>query len=164
MNQIDSIAANLVRRLGGKTKFHRQFSKLTTQALSEVIDHTRTGRTSVDQLEKTEKTYIGTKIEILSRALLNLSKGEKLDLKVGKHEVDVKFTVGNTWMIPMEAFNEVCLLIFANEKKNTFGVGLLKMTPANLTLAENRDRKRRVSSRGKGNILWLAHGWRGPFV
>jgi hypothetical protein len=134
------------------------FGSLVRRSLDEVIDTIRTGRTSLSELEKTEKTYIGTKVEILTRSLLSVKKGNKLDLKVGNHEVDVKFTVGNTWMIPMEAFNEVCLLIVATEKKNTFGVGLLQMTPENLTAGENRDKKKSVSANGKKNILWLAQG------
>lgn len=134
------------------------FCSLIVRSLDEVIDTARTGRISLKELEKTEKTYIGTKVEILARSLLGLKKGNKLDLKVGNHEVDVKFTIGSTWMIPMEAFNEVCLLIHANEDKGTFGVGLLQMFPDNLTTGENRDKKLSVSANGRKNIAWLAQG------
>lgn len=151
-----SVSRSIRSKFNSDENLALAFHNLVRQSLDEVVDTARTGRKSVAELEKTEKTYIGTKVEILTRALLKLSKGEKLDLLVGNTEVDVKFTVGNTWMIPMEAFGEICLLIYASEKKSEFGVGLLKMTPGNLTKAENRDKKLSVSSRGKKNILWLA--------
>lgn len=157
MNQeINSVARAIKRKFKSDLDLEGAFHNLVRQSIDEVIDNARTGRTSLAQLEKTEKTYIGTKVEILTRALLKLPKGNKLDLLVGKTEVDVKFTIGNTWMIPMEAFNEICLLIYGNEKKGTFGVGLLKMTPANLTKGENRDKKLSVSSRGRSKVIWLA--------
>lgn len=156
MNQeINSVARVIKRKFSSNFELQLAFHDLVRMSIDEVIDEARTGRTSLAQLEKTEKTYIGTKVEILTRALLKLPKGNKLDLLVGKTEVDVKFTTSGKWMIPMEAFGEICLLIEANEKKAQFGVGLLKMTPANLTKGENRDKKLSVSSRGRSNIIWL---------
>jgi len=51
----------------GISGFKRIVAKELRRALDEVIDGPRTGRYSVEQLEKTEKTYIGTKVEILIR-------------------------------------------------------------------------------------------------
>ena len=48
------------------------------QCVDDVIMTPKTGRRSYDELEKTEKTYIGTRVEIELRAMLNLPKG-KLD-------------------------------------------------------------------------------------
>ena len=42
-----------------------RFRDVVRHGIDEVIDGGRTGRWSVDQLVKTEKTYIGTKIEHL---------------------------------------------------------------------------------------------------
>ena len=133
------------------------FSHLIRQALDEVIDGGRTGRWKVEQLEKTEKTYIGTKLEILVRNQFEFPRGKTLDLKIAGHEVDVKSTVRNNWnwMIPKEARGNICLLIRADEKAACFSVGLLRMTDDNLTLGENRDRKVSVSSIGKQRIDWL---------
>jgi hypothetical protein len=154
---ISKVSQTILSKFNSGAELTEKFHNLVRQSIDEVVDTARTGRTSLSELEKTEKTYIGTKVEILTRAMLGLTKGERLDLKVAGIEVDVKFTVGKTWMIPMEAFGEICLLIYGNEKKGTFGVGLLKMTPGNLTKGANRDRKLSVSSRGKKNIVWLAH-------
>jgi len=154
---ISKVSQAILSKFSNGAELTEKFHNLVRQSIDEVVDTPRTGRTSLSELEKTEKTYIGTKVEILTRSMLGLVKGKKLDLKVADTEVDIKFTIGNTWMIPMEAFGEICLLIYGNEKSGTFGVGLLKMTPGNLTKRANRDKKLSVSARGKKNIVWLAH-------
>jgi hypothetical protein len=131
------------------------FRQVIGQAIEEVIDGGRTGRFSLSQLASTEKAYIGTKVEIIARSALDLPWGDKLDLKIAGEEVDVKNTIGSTWMIPSEAFNEICLLISSNEADQLFSVGLLRMTADNLTHGANKDGKLSVSSQGRSNTDWL---------
>ena len=47
------------------------------EAFDEVIDGARTARYRIEQLEKTEKTYIGTKVEIVLRDGLELERGTR---------------------------------------------------------------------------------------
>ncbi|MFN3579269.1 MAG: NaeI family type II restriction endonuclease [Pseudomonas sp.] len=128
---------------------------LLRASLDEVIDMPRTGRFSLEQLEKTEKTYIGTKVEIVFRAAFNLPKGAKLDLQVDGVEVDVKNTIGGTWTIPQEALGEVCVLLQEDDNRSAFNFGLLLCRDRVLNVGRNRDGKRSVSSQGKNEILWL---------
>jgi len=58
--QLGEVVEFFLRRSG----FERQAALTLRRALDEVVDGMRTGRWSVDALEKTEKTYIGTKVEI----------------------------------------------------------------------------------------------------
>lgn len=125
------------------------------QAIDEVIDMPRTQRFSLDELEKTEKTYIGTKVEIIFRDTFELEKGKKLDLLVNKHEVDVKNTIRNNWTIPMEAIDEICVLLQTNDKASSFSVGLVICRDRVLNQGRNRDKKRTISISGKNEILWL---------
>ena len=125
------------------------------QAFDEIIDCERTGRFRVEQLEKTEKTYIGTKIEILIRNALGLPRGNVLDNLIAGHEVDTKYSLTGGWMIPNEARGEICLLIEGNDNSGTLSAGLLRMTPEVLTPGKNQDGKGSVSSVGKKNIRWL---------
>lgn len=136
----------------------QKYLTLVRQAMDEVIDNPRTGRKTIAELEKTEKTYIGTKVEIMLRNALGLKKGAKMDLMIEGEEVDVKFTLGNKWMIPQEAFGHLCLVVRGDETKGVYEAGLLRMTHNNLTKAENRDRKLCVSASGRKNIVWLAQG------
>lgn len=134
------------------------FGGLLRQAFDEVIDGVRTGRYCLEQLEKTEKTYIGTKVEIIVRAEFELGRGAELDNLIHGIEVDTKFSLSGGWMIPREAFNKVCLLIAGSDKSGNYEVGLLRMTPDVLTSGANRDGKLSVSAVGRQLITWIEKG------
>lgn len=125
------------------------------QAFDEVIDGPRTGRYCIEQLEKTEKTYIGTKVEIVLRVELDLQRGLVLDNLIGGYEVDTKFSLTGNWMIPREAVGHLCLLVRGSDTSGLFGVGLLRTTPEMLTSGVNQDGKATVSAFGKRHIIWL---------
>lgn len=139
----------------GVGNFDRQIPLLLRKAIDEVIDSPRTGRFTVDELEKTEKTYLGTKVEILLRNWLRFPKGEVLDLLIDGIEVDVKNTMGDNWMIPIEAVGLPCLLVKTDEKLARFSIGLIVARPAYLRPGVNRDGKKGISSAGQQNIHWL---------
>lgn len=126
-------------------------------AFDEVIDGQRTGRYKVEQLEKTEKTYIGTKVEIVLRDLLELERGKVLDNLIQGHEVDTKFTLGSDWMIPREAIGHLCILIKGEDNSGLFSLGVLRMTPSVLRKGKNQDKKGSVSAAGKKNIHWIVN-------
>ncbi|GJM78287.1 hypothetical protein HMSSN139_07830 [Paenibacillus sp. HMSSN-139] len=86
---------------------------------------------------------------------LSIPYGNKLDTIIADIEVDIKFTIGQTWTIPSEALGELCLLVTADDNKSTFQVGLLRTTDDVLNPGRNRDGKRGVSAAGKKKILWL---------
>ena len=151
---IDIIRADLLKRSGGIDDFRAEVPKLIRRAIDEVIDTPRTARLTLDQTEKTEKTYIGTKIEILIRNYLNIPKG-LLDLKVEGYDVDIKNTIGGNWMIPREAVNNACILVSSDEKKAICSVGIIIARPEYLTTGANRDEKKSISAEGKKQISWL---------
>jgi hypothetical protein len=128
------------------------------KSFDEVIDGPRTGRYCIDQLEKTEKTYIGTKVEIVLRNELGLGRGQLLDNLIMGHEVDTKFTIGSTWMIPREALGQLCLLVTGDDNAGTCRIGILRMIPEVLTNGANQDGKKSVSAHGKNQVTWLACG------
>ncbi len=126
------------------------------KSFDEVIDGPRTGRFRIEQLEKTEKTYIGTKVEIVLRVELGLERGQILDNLICGHEVDTKFSLSQGWMIPREAVGQICMLVAGNDNAGTFVTGLLRMTEDVLTFGSNQDGKRSVSAKGRKSILWIA--------
>ena len=138
---------------GGAYKINAEIPKLFRQAIDEVIDTPRTGRRSFSELEKTEKTYIGTKMETLFRDYFGLSKGS-LDVVIEGHDVDIKHTTGGNWMIPPEAFEKPCILLAADEKQFKCFVGLIVAHTTFLT-KPNRDMKCSIRKREFSNILWL---------
>jgi len=99
---------------GGKDKFKEAIPAMLRQAIDEVIDTARSKRFTLSELEKTEKTYLGTKVEILLRNALGAERGRHMDLTIDGVEVDVKNTIGSAWTIPNEALGHVCILISTN--------------------------------------------------
>ena len=125
------------------------------KSFDEVIDGPRTGRFQISQLEKTEKTYIGTKVEIVLRNELGLARGNVLDNLIAGVEVDTKFSLRGDWMIPREAVGQICLLITGDDNTSLASAGLLRMTPAVLSGGANQDSKKTISAAGKLHIRWL---------
>jgi hypothetical protein len=132
-------------------------AQLIRRAIDEVIDAPRTKRFILSECEKTEKTYLGTKIEILFRDAVGQPKGEYLDLDLGGIDTDIKHSIGTAWMIPREALGKPCVLITENELTARFSLGLIVCNPENLTAGGNRDQKLQVSAHGRSQALWIAH-------
>lgn len=148
----------LLTAVGGQQLFEEKLRSFFRSAIDEVIDTARTGRFTLAELEKTEKTYLGTKFEILLRDWLQVPRGVLLDLLIGGDEVDVKSTTGggSGWMIPPEAIAQLCILLRVNEIDSTCAVGLARARPAYLRAGLNRDAKTSFSAAGTRNIWWIA--------
>jgi hypothetical protein len=140
---------------GGRKSFEEDIPAMLRQAIDEVIDTARSKRFTIDQLEKTEKTYLGTKIEILLRNALGVECGAHMDLLIDGVEVDVKNTIGNTWTIPNEAVGHTCILISTNEAKAQCSFGLIVIRPEILNLGRNRDQKTTIKKSELSNVHWL---------
>ncbi|MFF9502836.1 NaeI family type II restriction endonuclease [Streptomyces sp. NPDC014656] len=134
-----------------------RFRESLRTAVDEVLDGRRTGRFSIDSLRKTEKTYLGTKVEIVLQDAFEIPQGPKkgMDYLIRGHQVDCKFTSQATWEIPTEAVGQLCLLVRVNEKKEYFSAGILRARSEFLTGSTNKDGKRSVSAAGKKRIQWL---------
>lgn len=150
-----AIIADLEQRAGGQDRLAQEVPALLREVVDDVIQTPRTGRRSYDELEKTEKTYIGTRVEIMLRALLSLPRG-RLDAVVAGHDTDIKHTMGNNWMIPGEAIGHPCILVAADEDRARSYLGLIVARPEYLTQGEgNRDKKKTISAAGFAHIRWV---------
>lgn len=145
-------------------------AKIVKRALLYVLD----GEEHLDDLEGCEKTQLGIKIEKYWLTHFSLPKkitsnkvkrlhaegvivnNPSLDTEIAGIDVDIKHSIGTSWMIPQEAFGKWCLLFSTHFEEQTYSLGLLKMSPENLTLKGNRDTKLSVSANGRKNINWLA--------
>ncbi len=152
----------ILKRVGGDEKLQRTLPLLIRDAIDFVIDPVRTARTRVQELDNVEKTFIGLKIEHYFRDLLDVPKGLR-DLVIEGLDVDVKNTVGSTWMIPPETYRNTdpCLLIATAEEDGLCWLGLLVAREPYLG-SPNRDQKRAVTSAGFEHILWIVNGRRFP--
>jgi len=150
------IRAEIERKAGGADRLRDELPDLIKNAVDFVIDPVRTGRTTMEELDKVEKTFIGLKVEHFIRDLLELPKGLSRDLQIDGLEVDIKNTIGSTWMIPVETYRdeEPCLLIATAKFDGRCWLGLIVAREAYLG-SENRDRKRSITEAGRRNIMWL---------
>lgn len=139
----------------GELRFRKEIPLLLRQGLDEVIDSARSKRFFLRELEKTEKTYIGTKMEILIRNHLGLDRGKKMDVLIDGIEVDIKNTVNNSWSIPREAVGNVCLLVKEDEQRARCWFGLTLIHPENLNASVNQDKKKTISAAGRLHVHWL---------
>ncbi|WP_282202113.1 NaeI family type II restriction endonuclease [Kitasatospora fiedleri] len=126
-------------------------------AMDEILDGQHTGRYQLSQLHRSEKSYLGTKVEIVLANALGLEPGEQMDLSVAGCEVDLKFTMGRHWLFGAEQVGQVCLLLQLDEARSEWSAGLLLVEEDLLLPGANRDGKRPLSRPGRESIQWLFH-------
>ncbi|WP_424183722.1 NaeI family type II restriction endonuclease [Actinokineospora sp. G85] len=151
----DTALADVVSWFQDQTDMEGRFGTALRRSLDEVIDGQRTGRYDVRTLEKTEKTYLGTKIEIVIRSEFDLMRGTRLDYRIADHEVDCKFSLTGGWTIPQEAVGQLCLLTTARDHQGTFDIGIIRAVPEVLNVGANQDKKRTIKSTARRSIVWL---------
>lgn len=145
--------------------YTERFAQVFRKSIDEVLDGQRTGRYDLyvkngeGRVEKTESIYLGTKVEIVTRAEFDLGYGHPMDYSIAGHQVDAKFTIRNTWTIPKEAMGHICLVMRANDQKSTFQVGLIRIFEDTLNKSLNGDNKRTVAAAARDKIKWIVeHG------
>jgi hypothetical protein len=128
---------------------------LIRTAVDQVLDGPKTGRWSLDQLQKTEKTHIGTRIEILASAQLGLRPGMTQDAQLDGREFDIKWSLSSSWMVAPENIDELCVGIGGHGGFATFGVCIFVAYEEYLG-SPNRDGKRPATPRSIGPFsTWL---------
>lgn len=154
--RLNTIRSELFRIAGSRQAFQQDTLDLVRLAIDEVIDTARSGRFRFDELDSTEKAYIGVRVEILFRSKFSLERG-KLDVVIAGEEVDIKNTTSGTWMIPTHSVDKPCLLIRSKLKTDpgTCSVGLAIARKEYLNAGQNQDRKRTFQSRHSDKIVWL---------
>lgn len=157
---LSRIRNSIFSHANGKDRLLTQLPVLLQDAIDFVLDPVHTARRAVKELDNVEKTFIGLKVEHYVRDFLDVPKGLR-DLRIDGMDVDIKNTVGGSWMIPPETYRgeEPCLLIAIADEDRKCWLGLMLARNAYLGKAEgNRDGKRSVVKHGRDNILWLVEG------
>lgn len=132
-----------------------RMAKVFRATFDQLYDGQHTGRYSVKQLFKTEKTHFGTLIEINLQREFRLNDGDVMDFKIAGHEVDCKFSHTGSWMLPIESFGQIVLVTQANDQNSTWGAGIVRVNDENRRKSENRDKKTGLNAFGRSQIVWL---------
>lgn len=153
---LSAIAHELLTAAGGPVLLQSIMGEIVRDCIDRVIQTPKSGRRFYTDLQNSEKTYIGTAVEVDLRSALGLKHGPTMDLEIAGYDVDVKFTHDASWMIPPEARNKPLLLITVNDKSAIFSFGLVVAKEAYLNLGLNRDAKTTIKAEHRGNIYWFA--------
>lgn len=154
-DELESVVAWLESKASTTGGTERFFGAVVRQTLDEVLDGPRTGRWDFDQLEKTEKTYVGTKLEIIVRSALELERAFPMDLEIEGVPVDIKWSMQSVWQIPREAVGHVCLCVGGLAGMTRFQTGVVRCRLEYLNLGANRDGKKTLSSLGRAAMVAL---------
>jgi hypothetical protein len=124
----------------------------------QLLDGQRTGRWDWRELRKTEKTHMGTLVEINLHREFEFQDGRLMDYRIAGVEVDCKFSQSaRGWQIPLEAVGHLCLLLWADDELGLFSGGLIRISEDVLRTAGNRDLKRTLNDAGLRRVHRLWH-------
>lgn len=128
------------------------------ESLDQVLDGPRTRRFKYSDLRKTEKTHVGTIVEINLGKAFALSDGVKMDYTVAGVDVDCKYSMFMWgWEFPLESIGHIVLLTWANDDSSRWSAGLWRVNEEHLPQngKGNRDKKRKMLKSGRDEIFWL---------
>jgi len=151
-----------------------RFGWVLRDALDELLDGERTGRWAYDQLGKTEKTHLGSIIEIKLSREFEIPAGDTIDWKIGSDELDCKFSRQfGGWEIPIEMYlpdpdadvgtkagqaNHAALVVWMNDDREQWAAGLVRIEHSILRISNNRDHKRKIRPERLDQVHWLWEG------
>lgn len=169
--------------------FHNQpearerFRWALRDSLDELLDGQRTGRWAYQHLTKTEKTYLGTAVEVNLTKDFDIDNGSDLDWSIAGLDIDCKFSKDlGGWEIPMEMYlcpdhgersgraNHAAVLTWMNDDTGQWAAGIVRITDEHLRWkqerdangdrirAYNRDNKRKLFHGAKSEVYWLWGG------
>lgn len=124
--------------------------------LDQLYDGQRTGRYRWDQLRRTETKHVGKIVEMNLHREFKFEDSELLDYKIAGIEVDCKYSQSlNGWMIPPEAHGHLCLVVWADDQKSEWSMGVVRTNSDCLNTGGNRDKKATLNEVGRNAIHWL---------
>jgi phage gpG-like protein len=124
--------------------------------IDQLLNGELTGRYDWKDLYKTEKTHAGTVVEINLQREFKFTDGDKMDYEIVGFDVDCKFSQNfGHWMIPPEALDHLCLVVWANDSKSLWSAGLIRIRSEWLNSSKNRDSKKTIAEQHRNKIAWL---------
>ncbi|MGW2819439.1 NaeI family type II restriction endonuclease [Streptomyces sp. NPDC001443] len=139
----------------------QRMAEVIRATYDQLLDGRRMGRWDYHDLHKTEKTHMGTLVEINTFKEFQLLEGRVADYLIEGIEVDCKYAkmIGG-WEIGPPLVGHICLVVTSNDLESTWQAGLVRASEENLRETENRDKKRKLNPLGVASIHWLWDGKR----
>jgi len=151
--ELDAVEAELYRL----DPTGAQVATVLRDTLDQIYDGQHTGRWNYNQLYKTEKTHVGTLVEINLHRQFGFEDGTATDYRIAGVEVDCKYSMSyGGWELPPEAMNHLCFLITANDQRSSWAAGLIRVSEPLLRARANRDAKRQLAA---GSYSYIRKLW-----
>lgn len=179
MNQVPPDAlAPIAAWFDAATDARDRFRWALRDSLDELLDGQRTGRWAYQHLSKTEKTHLGTVVEVNLTKEFDFPNGVDLDWQIESRDIDCKFSKDlGGWEIPMEMYlcddhgdrqgkaDHPALLTWFDDTTSRWAAGLVTITDerlrwkvGGLERTYNRDNKRSLASDAAQYVYWLWGG------
>lgn len=156
MSPADPAIQEVADRINSLDPSGTRIAQVLRKTFDQLYDGQNTGRYRWEQLYKTEKTHYGTLVEINLHREFGFENGELLDYRIAGYEVDCKYSQRmNGWMIPPEARDQLCLLVWADDAAAIWSMGLVRMRAEFLSAGTNRDQKSSLNEAGRQAVFWL---------
>lgn len=150
--ELDAVATELYRL----DPIGNRVADVLRNTLDQLYDGQHTGRWNFSQLHKTEKTHMGTLVEINLHREFGFADGIDMDYRILGIDVDCKYSMGlYGWMLPPEVIGHIALVITASEDTASWRAGLIRVAEECVAQGRNRDRKGWLSPVGRERIRWL---------
>lgn len=181
--QVPDDLAAFVEWFYNQPEARERFRWALRDSLDELLDGQRTGRWAYQHLTKTEKTYLGTAVEVNLTKEFAISNGVDLDWSIAGLDIDCKFSKDlGGWEIPMEMYlcadhgersgraDHAAVLTWMDDDTSRWAAGIARITDerlrwrrerganGDLVRAYNRDNKRKLSDGAKSDVYWLWGG------
>ncbi|MFF1485803.1 NaeI family type II restriction endonuclease [Streptomyces sp. NPDC058319] len=181
--QVPDDLAPFVEWFYNQPEARERFRWALRDSLDELLDGQRTGRWAYQHLTKTEKTYLGTAVEVNLTKEFDIDNGADLDWSIAGLDIDCKFSKDlGGWEIPMEMYlcaehgerggraDHVAILTWMNDDTSRWAAGIVRITDDRLrwkqerdangarVRAYNRDNKRKLDHSVKSEVHWLWGG------
>lgn len=157
VSPIDEALAQTVHALTQLDAHGERMAKVFRETFDQAYDGGRTGRYSLHQLMKTEKSHFGSLIEINFQREFGFEDGDSLDFSIAGSDVDCKYSHTGNWMLPPESFGQLILVLQADDARSIWSAGIVRVTEENRRSSKNRDQKTGLNKLGRSRINWLHH-------
>lgn len=168
----------IVEWFDGEEEARERLRWALRDSLDELLDGQRTGRWAYQHLSKTEKTHLGTVVELNLTKEFDFPSGNDLDWQIAGLDIDCKFSKDlGGWEIPMEMYrcadhgdrqgraDHPALLAWFDDSTSRWAAGLVTITDERLRWklsgvdrAYNRDNKRSLANESARYVYWLWGG------
>lgn len=137
------------------------------ETFDQLYDGQHSGRWNFNQLFKTEKTHMGTLIEINLQRRFRFANGLVTDYRIANVQVDCKYSMREGgWTLPPEVVGHIALVVTSNDENSSWMAGLIRVKESLMNPGRNRDAKGVLSLAGRLRVrtLWPEHGHLAPNV